>query len=72
MSQDQDTKRARLDAHRKMAHRQLAAMIEKAEQLAHREGLHVTAHALNNAKNASGWEMAGDIEQAGKAARRHG
>jgi hypothetical protein len=47
----------------------LLAHIEAAERQAHRDGFHVTAHALNRAKNACGWEMAGDIEQAGKASR---
>jgi hypothetical protein len=33
------------------------------EGRAHRLGMHVTAHALNRAKNAAGWELAGDVEQ---------
>lgn len=45
--------------------RQVAAL----EDQAHRSGLHVTAHALNCAKNALGWEVAGNVEMAGKAAR---
>lgn len=48
----------------------LLAHIEAAEQQAHRDGFHVTAHALNRAKNALGWEIAGDVEQAGRASRR--
>lgn len=48
----------------------LLAHIESAERQAHQDGFHVTAHALNRAKNALGWEMAGDIEQAGRASRR--
>lgn len=47
----------------------LLAHIEAAERQAHRDGFHVTAHALNRAKNACGWEIAGDVERAGKAAR---
>jgi hypothetical protein len=47
----------------------LVAEIEAAEQRAHHLGLHVTAHALNRAKNALGWEIAGDITRAGMAAR---
>lgn len=48
--------------------RALLATIEAAEQTAHRNGFHVTAQALNRAKNALGWELAGNVEQAGKAA----
>lgn len=47
----------------------LLAHIEAAEQQAHRDGFHVTAHALNRAKNALGWEIAGDVERAWKASR---
>ncbi len=47
----------------------LADEIEEIEQRAHRLGLHVTARGLNNAKNALGWEMAGDLLAAGKAVR---
>lgn len=43
--------------------------IEACEQRAHKCGMLVTARALNRAKNALGWEIAGDIEQAGKAGR---
>lgn len=43
--------------------------IQLLETRAHHLGLTVTGHALNNAKNAAGWEMAGNIELAGKAAR---
>lgn len=42
--------------------------VEELEQRAHHLGMHVTARALNNAKNALGWEMAGDLISAGKAA----
>lgn len=43
--------------------------IQEIEDRAHRLGMHVTAHALNRAKNALGWEMVGDPVKAGKAAR---
>lgn len=43
--------------------------VERMEQMAHRLGLHVTARALNQAKNVLGWEIAGDILQAGRARR---
>jgi hypothetical protein len=43
--------------------------IQELETRAHGLGMHVTGQALNRAKNALGWEMAGDMEQAGKAAR---
>lgn len=49
------------------ANRQLIQDIQTLESFAHARGLHVTAHALNRAKNALGWELAGNIEQAGKA-----
>ena len=38
---------------------------------AHGCGLHVTAHTLHRAMNAAGWEIAGDVEQAGVASRKH-
>lgn len=44
--------------------------IEELEHRAHRLGLHVGARGLNRAKNAIGWEMAGNIEQAGRALLR--
>lgn len=47
----------------------LLAHIHNAELQAHRDGFHVTAHALNAAKNCLGWEIAGEIELAGMAAR---
>jgi hypothetical protein len=49
------------------ANQQLVEDIQTLESFAHARGMHVTAHALNRAKNALGWELAGDIEQAGKA-----
>ncbi len=48
---------------------QLILDIQALENRAHRLGLHATAHALNSAKNASGWEIAGEPEKAGMAAR---
>lgn len=48
----------------------LLAEIELCEGRAHKCGAFVTAHALNRAKNALGWEIAGDVEQAGRASRR--
>jgi len=47
----------------------LLTRIGNAEIDAHRLGFHVAGHALNRAKNALGWELAGDVEQAGKAGR---
>lgn len=47
-------------------------LVQDLQELEHRSygcGLYVTAHALNRAKNAAGWETAGDVEQAGKASR---
>lgn len=49
------------------ANQRLIEDVQLLESLAHARGLHVTAHALNRAKNALGWEMTGNIEQAGKA-----
>lgn len=51
------------------AGQQLIGEIEALEQEANRIGALVTARALNQAKNALGWEMAGNILAAGKAAR---
>lgn len=42
--------------------------IQALESRAHRLGLQVAGHTLNRAKNAVGWEMAGDVVQAGLAA----
>lgn len=47
----------------------LCADIDACQREAFRLGLQVTGHALNNAKNASGWEMTGDIENAAKASK---
>jgi hypothetical protein len=51
------------------AQEMLGLEIEELEQRAHRLGMRVTARALNQAKNALGWERAGNILAAGKAAR---
>lgn len=51
------------------ARQNMVQEIQELETRAHGLGMHVTAHALNRAKNALGWELAGDVEQAGKAAR---
>lgn len=49
--------------------RALISKIAAAEQAAHKCGMHVTAHALNRAKNAAGWEIDGNTEEAGRASR---
>ncbi len=49
--------------------RDLCAEIEGLERTAHKLGMTITAHALNNAKNAWGWERAGNKLRAGLAAR---
>jgi hypothetical protein len=49
--------------------RDLLKEIERCEQRAHQIGMHATAHALNNSKNACGWEMAGNLEMARKASK---
>ena len=48
----------------------LLSALQDLELEAHRLQLTVTAHAINNAKNALGWEMAGNIVLAGKSSRR--
>jgi hypothetical protein len=44
--------------------------IQRLETLAHKLGCHVTGHALNKAKNTLGWELAGNVAEAGNAARQ--
>lgn len=44
--------------------------IQEIEDRAHRLGVHVTGRALNRAKNALGWEIAGETDKAAKAASR--
>lgn len=43
--------------------------LQALETRAHAAGLTVMGHAINNAKNAAGWELAGDVVMAGKASR---
>ena len=45
----------------------LVAAIQAAESAAQQCGLMVAARALNRAKNAAGWEMAGDLDRAAEA-----
>lgn len=49
----------------------LIQVVQDAESRAHKLGLHVTGHALNRAKNALGWEIAGNIDQAATTAKAH-
>lgn len=49
--------------------RQFAAELGKMAAWAHELGLHVTGQALHRAVQAVGYEIAGEIEHAGKAAR---
>lgn len=65
------TKKLAVAANR-ATHQMLLQELQEIETRAHRLGLHVTAHALNRAKNALGWEIAGNVEEAGKAARGEG
>lgn len=48
---------------------EVLAEIEAVERKAHAAGLTITAHTLNNAKNAAGWEMAGELEHAAAASK---
>lgn len=52
--------------------RNMIQQIQEIETQAHDLGMFVTAHAINRAKNALGWEIQGDIEQAGRAAIHSG
>lgn len=47
----------------------LLTKIQECETEAHALGLVITAHTLNNAKNACGWEAAGEVEQAAAASK---
>lgn len=47
----------------------LIADIEALEQRAHKLGMTLTAQALNRAKNATGWSLAGDPDKAAAAMR---
>lgn len=46
----------------------VVALIQAVETLAHRTDLHITAQALNRAKNAAGWELAANFTKATAAA----
>lgn len=50
------------------ARRSVIAQIEALEHVAYERGLLITARALNQAKNACGWEIAGNAGLAAKAA----
>ena len=43
--------------------------LEEIERSAHVAGLTITARGINNAKNACGWEMAGNTDMAEKSTR---
>ena len=47
----------------------LIAELELLEDRARHFGLFVTMRAINRAKNAAGWELAGNVELAGMASR---
>lgn len=47
---------------------ELLRSIEAAELRAGELGLHISARALNRAKNAVGWEMSGNLKEADNAA----
>lgn len=47
----------------------IVADIQSLESRAHKVGLTITGHALNNAKNTVGWEIAGNTDRATKAAK---
>lgn len=49
--------------------RALIAKIQECETEAHALDLHVAGHTLNNAKNACGWEAAGNVEVAVMASK---
>ncbi len=42
--------------------------IQALESRAQKLGMYITARGLNNAKNAFGWELAGDVARAANAA----
>lgn len=48
----------------------IIADVQRLEVAASKIGLHITARALNNAKNAAGWEAAGNVEKAASAIKR--
>lgn len=45
----------------------LVSDIQALETKAHKLGMVITARGLNHAKNAAGWEMAGNVLRAGAA-----
>lgn len=47
----------------------IVAALQSLQDRAHKAGLTMIAHGINNAINCAGWAMAGDIELAGLAAR---
>ncbi len=57
------------EAERRERIQKLAALILQCETEAHQMGLLVAANTLNNAKNALGWEAAGDVEIAAMASK---
>lgn len=57
------TRKQNIEAH------EIINELQALETRAHSAGLTVTGSAINNAKNAAGWELAGDVVMAGKASR---
>lgn len=53
----------------RVAQHNMIQEIQELEVRAHDLGMTVTASALNNAKNALGWELAGNVLKAAKAKR---
>jgi len=47
----------------------LLGNIQALESRAHQLGMTITGRALNNAKNAAGWELAGETMRADEATR---
>lgn len=60
-------KRPRVTGDASPAMSALVQDIQELESRAHCLHMYITAHGLNRAKNAAGWEMAGDLLAAGKA-----
>lgn len=57
------SKKQNIEAH------EIINALQALEMRAHSAALTVTGHAINNAKNAAGWELAGHVVMAGKASR---
>jgi hypothetical protein len=55
-------------AHQKLVAEFLIAAIQEAENDARKAGYYITMRALNRAKNALGWESAGELVKAEDAA----